>query len=243
MALRRPGEQFWPRLASPQPDPVGCSPGVRGAARRPWGQHTEPPSHPGRPRHSHLVEWSRFQQLSYKPGHREVPGLGRGWGCADTQRGKGRECRSGAGASGLGRGGPQVTSFPREPLCMSPGPARAPPSGPRRVCPWPPPEQDGVPPRPGPRPAPGAHPCGPPSHTVHHWPRDWATPRSNLDRQQQVPSRVAGAVPSLPSPAFTPWPGLPVAKSHATQALAPKRMQKRVGRSPDTLLRWRPAGP
>lgn len=82
-----------------------------------------------------------------------------------------------------------------------------------------------------------------PSHTVHHWPRDWATPRSNLDRQQQVPSRVAGAVPSLPSPAFTPWPGLPVAKSHATQALAPKRMQKRVGRSPDTLLRWRPAGP
>lgn len=219
-----------------RPRSKGCGEATLGAAHRAPEPPGEAPAQP-------LGGVEPFPTSVLRAGAQGGARTGTGWGCADTQRGKGRECRSGAGASGLGRGGPQVTSFPREPLCTSPGPARAPPSGPPRVCPWPPPEQDGVPPRPGPRPAPGAHPCAPPSHTVHHWPRDWAIPRSNPDRQQQVPSRVAGAVPSLPSPAFTPWPSLPVAKSHATQALAPKRMQKRVGRSPDTLLRWRPAGP
>lgn len=156
----RGGLQPPARPCGMQPQSEGCGEAVLGAAL-PGRWHTQPPSCSGRPQHGHLVEQSCFQRASYKPEHKEVPGMG--WGSADTQRCKGSECRSGVNVGGLGRGGPQGTSFPREPLCTSPGPAGAPLSGPRRLRRLPPPEQ-------GPRPAPGAPSMCPPNRQPHSWP-------------------------------------------------------------------------
>lgn len=81
VALGRPGQRFWPRRAGPcgmRPQSKGCAEAISG---RPC-QEGSAQSHPaaGRSQQSHLVEWSRFQQASYKPELKEVTGMGLGGG-------------------------------------------------------------------------------------------------------------------------------------------------------------------
>lgn len=132
---------FWPRGASPQPDPMGFGP--EGGAHWPFQESSREPSIcPGnrRPQQGHLagrpgmfskccVSWST--------------GGDRSWGlpaCADTQRSQGG-CGSGVNARGLDPGGSNHTPSPHErAVCISGAllarPAEVPPGG--RVCPSPP---------------------------------------------------------------------------------------------------------